>query len=78
MLRRLKMQKITYLVDFLFEALLQHLVGFVKHDRLELREVDIASLDVVEHATTGTDEEVDTAAQCSRLVVNVDTTIDGQ
>ena len=72
------MLKITYLVDFLFEALFEHLVGLVQYDSFELREVNIASLNVVKHATTSSDEEVYATAQCSRLVIDVDTTIDGQ
>ena len=68
--------KITYLVDFLFEALLEHLVGLVEHDRLQRREVDVAPLDVVEHAPARPHEEVDAAAQRPRLVVDVHTTVD--
>lgn len=70
--------KITYLVNFLFEALLEHLVSFVKDDGLEGRKVDVSALDVVEDTTASTDEEVDTTTQSPRLVVDVHTAVDGE
>ena len=71
------LQKVTYLVDLFFEALLEHLVGFVEDDRLQGAEVDVASLNMIEDTATGANEEVDTAAQSPCLVLDVDATVDG-
>ena len=70
--------KITYLVNLLFEALLQHLIGLVKNDGLKCWKVDVTSLDVIKDSTTGTDEKVDTMSKGSCLVLNVNTTVDCQ
>ena len=58
--------------------MLQHLISFVENDRLESREVDIASLDMIKHSTTGANEEVHTLTQLSGLVLHTDSTIDRQ
>ena len=68
----------TYLVDFLFEALFEHLVSLVKNDGLESGEINIAPLNVVEHSSAGSHEEVDASSEHPGLVINVDSTIDGQ
>lgn len=70
------MPKITYLVDFLFETLLEHLVSFVENDGLQGGEINVSSLDVVKDTSTSTNKEVDAAAQCPRLVFNVHAAID--
>lgn len=66
------------LVDFFFEALLEHLVSFVENDSLQCRKVDVSALNMIEHTTTSANKEVDTATECSRLVLNVDSTIDSE
>lgn len=66
------------LVDFFFEALLEHLIGFVENDSLQGGEVDVASLNMIEYTTTGSNKEVHSAAQCSGLVVDVHTTVNGE
>lgn len=72
------MLKITYLVDFLFEALLEHLVSFVENDGLQGREIDVSSLNVIEDTTTSANKEVDSTTQSSRLVLDVHATVDGK
>ena len=68
----------AYLVHLFFESLLEHLISFVKDDGLDVCEVDVASLDVVKHSSTCTNEEVNSASQCSCLVINWNTTVDCQ
>ena len=70
--------KITYLVNFFFEALLEHLVCLVEDDGLEGGEVDVAALDVIKHTAARTHEEVDAASQRPRLVLDVHATVDRQ
>ena len=69
-------QKVTYLVDLFFEALLEHLISFVEDDRLQGAEVDVASLDMVEDTTTSANKEVNTTAECPRLVLDVNAAVD--
>ena len=69
-------QKVTYLVDLFFEALLEHLISFVEDDRLKGAEVDVASLNMIEDTTTSANEEVNTAAECPRLVLDVNAAVD--
>lgn len=80
--RRLKVRWsknwLTYLVDFLFEALLQHLVGFIEHDCLNAAEVDVASLDVIENSSARSHEEIDSTSEGSGLVVDGNTSVDSQ
>ena len=72
------MLKITYLVNFFFEALLQHLISFVQNHGLKSRKVDVTSLDVIKHTTTGSYEEIDSTAQLPGLIFNVYATIHSQ
>ena len=58
--------------------MLEHLIGFVKNDGLESREIDISSFDVIEDSTTSANKEVDTTAESSCLVVDIDATVDSQ
>ena len=68
----------TYLINFLFEALLEHLISFIKYNSLNCTEVNVASLNMVEHTSARTDKEVNSVAKSARLIFNVDTTVDGQ
>lgn len=58
--------------------MLEHLVSFVENDSLQCRKVDVSALNMIEHTTTSANKEVDTATECSRLVLNVDSTIDSE
>ena len=66
------------LVNFFLEALLEHLIGFIKDNSLKGGEVNVTSLNMVENATASSDEEVDTTAQSSSLIINVHTSIDSK
>ena len=70
--------RITYLVDLLFEALFEHLIGLVQNHSLQRREVDVATLDVVKNTAAGAHEEVNAAAQLPRLVLDADAAVDSQ
>lgn len=65
-------------VDVLLEAELEHLIGLIEHDTLEITEVNVAAVDVVEDTTGGTDEDVNTVTKLARLIVDADATINGQ
>lgn len=65
-------------VDILLKAKLEHLVSFVENHSLDVGEVNVAPLNVIEHASSGTDEKVNAAAQFSRLVVDTDATVDSE
>ncbi len=66
------------LIDLFFEALLEHLISLIKNDGLESRKIDISSFDVIKDSTTSANKEVDTTAERSRLVVDIDATVDSQ
>ena len=68
----------AYLVNLFFESLLEHLVGFVKNDSSDAAEVDVASLDVIKYSSACSNKEVDSASESSCLVINGNTTVDGQ
>jgi hypothetical protein len=45
------------------EAQVEHLVGLVQHERLDLRQVEVALLEQVDHASGGADHDLDAAVQ---------------
>ena len=53
--------------DVVDEAHAQHLVGFVEHERGQLREVERAALEMVDDATGRADDDVHAAAQAGEL-----------
>lgn len=63
------------LVDVLLEAHVQHLVRLVEDNSLDLCESQVATVDMVEHATSGANENVDTASQLIHLLGDRGTTI---
>lgn len=66
----------TYLVNFLFEALFEHLVCFVENHSLNVGEVKVSALDMVQDTSAGTHKKVNSATQLVSLVLNGNTTID--
>ncbi len=54
-------------LDVVDEAHVEHAVGLVEHEHLELREVDAAALEVVDQAARRGDENVDAAAELADL-----------
>ena len=65
-------------LDVLGEAHLQHLVGLVEHEVLELRQVERALVEVVHDAPGGADDDVHAAAQGRQLHAVALTAVDGQ
>lgn len=63
------------LVNILLEAHVQHLVSLVKDQRLDLCELQVATVDVIKHATSGANKNVDTASQLIHLLRDRGTTI---
>ena len=68
----------TYLVDLLLEPLFEHLISLIKDDGFDVREINVASLNVVKHSSTSTHKEVNTSFELSRLVIDADSAIDSQ
>ena len=66
------------LVNFFLEALLEHLICLVQDDSLEGREINISALDMVKNSTASTNKEVDTTAEGSGLIFDIDATVDGE
>ena len=62
-------------VNILFEAQLEHLIGFIKNETLQTREVNVASLDVIEDSSCGSNKDIDTLSELSNLLVNINSTI---
>ena len=54
-------------LDVVDEAHAQHLVGFVQHQRLELRQIQRAVFQVIDHAARRADDDVHAAAQRAQL-----------
>ena len=65
----------TYLIDFLFESLLEHLICLIENNTLDCREINIAPFNMIKNSTTGSHKEVHTSSKLSCLVIDVDTSI---
>ena len=65
------------MVDILLEALLEHLVGLVEDDGLQVREVDVVPVDVVEDSAGRAHEELNSVPQITYLVLNGDSSVHG-
>ena len=70
--------KITYSVNFFFESLFEHLIGFIQDDSLQFRKIDISALNMVEYTTTCADKEIDSSFQSPGLVIKIDSAIHSQ
>ena len=66
------------LVHVLLEAKLQHLVCLIEDDRLEVSEVNVATLDVVKDAPSGSDKDVNSVSQLARLIIDAYATVNSQ
>lgn len=60
--RALAPDRLQDLVYVFLETELEHLIGLIQHNRLDVRKVDVAPLNVVEDAARRAHEEVDTTA----------------
>jgi len=63
-------------VELVGKAQIEHFVGFVKHDGLDVREVERAAADVVERAARRGDDDVRATAQGTDLAAVVLTAVD--
>jgi hypothetical protein len=66
------------LVQVLLEAHVEHLVGLVEHEDLEVLELERAAADVVERAAGRGDHHVDAAAQGAQLLLHGGAAVHGQ
>ena len=69
--RRLRQQR-EHALDVADEAHVEHAVGFVEHEDLDVREVDGALAVMVEQAARRRDEDVDAALQLRDLRADAD------
>lgn len=65
------------LLDILLEAHVEHDISLVEHESFQLREVDVLSLDMVEHSAGGSHEQVNSCLQLACLVLDTDTSVNG-
>ena len=63
-------------LDVRDEAHVEHPVGLVQHEDLDLAQVDALLLDVVEQASRRGDEDLDAAAHDRQLLLDVDAAVD--
>jgi hypothetical protein len=68
----LRRQQLQHAPDVVDEAHVEHAVGLVEHEDLDVRQVDRALADVVEQAARRGDDDVDAAAQVVDLRIDVD------
>lgn len=65
-------------LEILGEAHVEHLVGLVEDDDLDVLEMDAAALDVIHRATGRRDDHVDASLQRAQLKADRLAAIDGQ
>mmetsp|Transcript_12754 Transcript_12754/g.21517 ORF Transcript_12754/g.21517 Transcript_12754/m.21517 type:complete len:215 (-) Transcript_12754:247-891(-) len=65
------------MVHVLLEAELEHNVGLVEHEGLEVAEINVLPFDVVKNPTGRADEDIDAASELADLVIDVDASVDG-
>jgi len=63
------------LIHVFFEPELEHLISFIEDDGLERFEIDVLSVDVIEHSACRSYKNVYAPSQLSDLIVNVDSAI---
>lgn len=61
--------------DILFETKLEHDISLVQNDGLEIRKVNIASIDVILDPSGGTDKQIDTLLELIGLAIDANSTI---
>ena len=66
----------TYIFYVFLEAELEHLISLIENDRLQLREVNISSVDVIEHSTGCADKDINTTMKVVGLGSNFNSTVD--
>lgn len=63
-------------INILFEAHVEHGVGLIKNNALELIKFDVSPFDMVQDSAGGANENINSLSQLISLVVDVGTTID--
>jgi hypothetical protein len=63
-------------INILFEPKLEHDVGFVQNDSLEIREIDVVSTHMIFDPSGGTNENIDTPFEVLGLAIDADTSVD--
>ena len=66
------------LVYVFLESELEHLVSFIQNDGLDMGEVNVSPLNMVENSSCRADKEIDTAAKLACLILDGDTTVNGE
>lgn len=70
---------LTYdLLDVFFEAHVEHLIGLVEHREVQVGEIKVLSLHMVQDATGGADEDIDTPSKLIGLIIDGDSSIDSK
>jgi hypothetical protein len=59
-----------------FEAEFEHDISFVKYNTFQLREVNVAALNVIKDSTSSSHKEVYSIFKLMSLVLNTDSSID--
>ena len=59
------------------EAQIEHLVGLVEHEHLDVTQVEDATIGQVQQAARGADHDLDAGAELVELVLVADSAVDG-
>lgn len=62
------LERTTYFLDVFSEAKFEHLVSFVEDYAFQVWEIDVSALNMIEHTTGSTNENIDTIFKISNLV----------
>lgn len=63
--------KLEYIINLVFEAAREHLVGLVQHEHLDVRHAEGAAVDHIVNTAGGTDDNVDAFLQLADVVSHV-------
>ena len=72
----LRRQRVENRLQVVGEPHVEHLVGFVEHDALDVGQLERAALDVIDRAPRRGDDDVDPALQGAKLLLNGLATVD--
>jgi hypothetical protein len=74
----LLLDSVKNFVNIFFESELEHLISLIEHNRFDAAEVNVASLDVIQDTSGGSDKEVDSTSELSGLVLDRHSTVDSE
>jgi hypothetical protein len=63
--------KLEYIINLVFEAAREHLVGLVQHEHLDVRDAESAAVDLIVNTAGGADDNVDAFLQLADVVSHV-------